>query len=91
MIVQDPNRAGEAEFPGAPPDHNRVFGIANSPAQHGIDGDPELGVASEPFEFPVKRAQALLWNVVGYHIVDADLQIIESGAIQSGDTVRSQE
>src|ERR1700681_4226273 len=39
MIVQNTDRAGEAEFPGALPDHDRVFRIANARAQHGVDGD----------------------------------------------------
>src|SRR5256885_1224670 len=42
--VQNSNCAGEAEFPGAAPDHDGVFRIANTGAQHGVDGDSELGM-----------------------------------------------
>ena len=91
MIVQNTDRAGKAEFPGASPDHDRVLRISNSGAQHGVDGDSELGVLREPFEFPVKHTQALFRNVVRGNVVDADLQIIQSGAIEGPDPIRGQE
>jgi hypothetical protein len=55
-----------------------------------FDTDSELSVSSEPFELPVKHAQALFRNVVGCNVVDADLQIIQPGAIQGANPVRSQ-
>jgi len=91
LIVQNTDGAGEPEFPGTSSDHDRVVRTANAPAQHGVDSDSELSVSSEPFELPVKHAQALFRNVVGCNVVDADLQIIESRAVQRADTVRSPE
>jgi len=91
MIVQNTDRAGKAEFPGASPDHDRVLRVSNSGAQHGVDGDSEVGVLREPFEFPVKHAQALFRDVVGRNVVDADLQIVQSGAIEGPDPIRGQE
>ena len=60
MIVQNANRAGEAERPRPPRNRQRILRIPNTRAQHGIDRDPEFGVLGQPFQFAVQHLQALL-------------------------------
>jgi CheY-like chemotaxis protein len=69
----------------------RVSRVAHRAAQNGIDGQGEFGIPGEPLELLVEHLQALLRCGVRVHVVDADLQIIEAGAIETHDPLRRQQ
>ena len=69
----------------------RVLGIADAAAEHGIDVHVKFGVFGQQRQFLVENFQALLRNVVGLHVVNADLQVFEAGAIQALDAIGHQQ
>ena len=75
----------------APGDDARVSRVAHRAAQNGIDGHGEFGIPAEPGELPFEHFQALFRCGVRVHVVDADLQIIEAGAIETHDPLRRQQ
>jgi hypothetical protein len=82
MIVQNAQRTGEAKRPRAPGNRQRIAGIANARAQHGVDRDPEFGMLLQPFQLAVQHLQALFRDFIRPRVVDADLQVIQAGAIE---------
>src|SRR5579875_3444739 len=87
-VVQNADRAVEAEFARAGGNGVRVFRLCNRAAQHRVDGHIEFGVLSEPLKLAVEHLQALFRDVVRLNVIDADLQVIEPGSIQPLDALR---
>src|SRR5579859_4223004 len=86
-IVNDADGRSESQLDSAPSYLERVFGIVNAAAHHGIDVDVKLGVFGQQFELLVQHFQALFRNVVGPDIVDRDLQMLEASVIQTANAV----
>ena len=55
-VVDNTDRAVEAEGAGTARDSEGVLGVFNGDAQHGVDGDGELGFTRQPLEFALKDA-----------------------------------
>ena len=89
--LHDAQGAGEAHRDGAPGHHLGVFRVTNAAADHRVDVDPELGVLGQQLQFLVQHLQALLGDVGGVQVVNADLQVIQPGAVQLLDTIRRQQ
>ncbi len=69
----------------------RVRRIANARANDRVDGDVELRVLREPAQLLIEHLQALHRHVVRLHVVDADLQMVEAGAVQPSNPVARQQ
>src|SRR5271163_2840952 len=68
-----------------------VFGIAHAAAKHRVDVHVKFGVLGKQREFLVQNFQALLGDVVRHHVINADLQVFEAGAVEAFDSIRDQE
>ena len=72
-------------------DGESVFGIADAAAENRIDVHVKFGVLGEQREFLVENFQALFRDVVRHHVIDADLQVFEAGAIEAFDAIGDQQ
>ncbi len=90
-VVQNPDGGREAQLQRPVRHGERVLGIADAAAEHGIDVHVKLGVLGQQRQFLVEHLEALLRNVVRLHVVDADLQVLEPGAIQPLDAIGHQQ
>ncbi len=86
-VVQHPDRAGESKLQGAAGHFQRIFRKSYAAAQHGVDVHLKFGVFGEQHQLLVQNLQAFLGSFVGQGIVDADLQVLEPGAIQPFDAL----
>ena len=80
--MDDAHRGSETQFHGALADHQRILGIANTAAHHGIDIHVKIGVFGQKLELLVQHLQAFLRDVVGRNVVDADLEVVQPGTVQ---------
>ena len=90
-VVDDADGGGEAEFDGAMGDGERVLGMVDAAAEHGIDIDVKFGVLGKELELLVEHFEAFLRDFVGLGVVDADLQVFKAGAIEALDAVGHQQ
>ncbi|SPE22430.1 exported hypothetical protein [Acidobacteriia bacterium SbA2] len=91
VIVEDAHGTRETEFERPAGHFQSVVRITNATPQDGIDIYLEDRVSSQQAQLAVQNAQALLGNLVGYYIINADLQMIQAGAIQVIDPLGSQQ
>src|SRR5579862_173253 len=63
----------------------------NAAAHHRIDVHVKFGVLCQQLQLLVQDLQTLLGNVVRSYVVHADLHVLETGPIQSPDTVGRQQ
>ena len=47
-----------------------------------------VACSRQPLQLAVQHLQALFRDVVGLNVIDADLQVIEAGAVERPDSVR---
>src|SRR5258705_13238282 len=59
--------------------------MMDASAHHRVDVDVEIGVPGQNLQLLVQDLEALFRNIVGLHVVDRDLQVIESGAVEALD------
>ena len=90
-VMNNADRGRESQGACPSGDRNCIFWIADPAADDGIDGDVEGSTAGKPAQLLIEHLETLLRNVVGDHVVDADLQVIESGAIQPRDAFLREE
>jgi len=90
-VVQNANCGRESELDRAVRHFQGILRAVNSAAEDGIDVYVKLGMFSEKLELLIEHLQALLRDVVGHHVVDADLQILKSRAIQPIDSRGSEQ
>src|SRR5262245_36556731 len=83
MIVNDSDRALETEFLRSARDGQRILRLAYRASQHRIDSDVELRELRQKAKFLIENLEAFLRDVVRIDVVNADLKVIESGAVQS--------
>src|SRR5262245_58319784 len=83
MIVNDSDRALETEFLRAARDGQRVLGSSYRASQHRIDRDVEFRKLGQEAKFLIQYFETFLRDVVRIDIVNADLKVIQSGAVQS--------
>ena len=90
-IMNDPHRRRESQLDRAPSDGERVLRIVNPAADHRVNIHVKLGMIREKLELLVEDFQALLRHLVRHHVVDADLHVLEPGAIQALDPLGNQQ
>ena len=90
-VMNDTQRAGEAKLDRPIGDQFGIFGIANSPADNGVDVHCKFRKVPEVLEFPVQDLETFARDLIGLNIVDADLQVFESCLVQADDFFRRQE
>src|SRR5213080_2635212 len=83
--------AVEAELHRATGDLQRILSIADRTAQHGVDIDIKFCMHPKPLKFLIQHLQALFRDFIGIDVVDADLQVVETGAVQPPDAFNTQE
>ena len=89
-IVENADRAGEAQLDGAAGDGQGILGVFDAAAQHGIDIHLKNGVLGQQTELLIEHLEAFLGNLVRLHVIDADLKVLEAGAIQPLDALGGQ-
>src|SRR5262249_62208709 len=87
----DPAEIAEPNFGGRPRHRRRFLGFFAPPADHRIDAHVKFGVLGQVAEIAVEHLQALLRDLIGRDIVNADLQIFESGRVELLDPVSGHE
>lgn len=81
-IMQNADCAAETEFARARRNLVRIFGTPDVAAENGVDGHIEVGVFRKPLQLAIEYLKAFLRDLIRLYVVDADLQIIESGFVQ---------
>src|SRR5579883_2522626 len=90
-VVNDADGGSEAKLHRALAYRERIFRVADAAAEYGVDIDVEIGVLGQNLELFVQHLEALLRNVVGHDVIDADLQVIEPGIVEAFDTLGSEQ
>jgi hypothetical protein len=83
-VVENPS------FPRPLRNRQRIVGIPDTAADDRVHRDVEGRRLGERHQLLIQDFQALLRHLVGHHIVDADLKVIEPGLIQSLDAIARQ-
>ena len=65
--------------------------MGDAAAQDGIDVDVKIGVLGEKLQLLVENLEAFLGDVVGLDVVDADLEKLEAGTVETLDAVGGEE
>ena len=86
-IVQNADGRGESKLDSAVRHGQSILGVAHAAAENRIDIHLKLGVLGEKLELLVEHLEAFFRDVIRLHVVDADLQIFEPGAIEALDAV----
>ena len=86
-VVDQADCRRQTQFDRPLRDRQCVLGMTQVAAEHGVDVDAERGVLSQHLELRVEHLQALLRRVVGRHVVDADLQVIQPGVVEALDAL----
>ena len=89
-VMNQADRCTETELQRPPGDHQRVRRLSNSGTEHGVDVDVELRVLGQVLELLIQDLQALVRDLVGDHVVDADLQPVEPCAVEPSDALGGQ-
>lgn len=90
-VVNDADGGGEAEGEGALSDDEGVVGILDAAADDGVDVDVEVGVFGEQLKLLVENLERLLADFVGGDVVDGNLHMLESGAVEALDALGSEQ
>src|SRR5437879_8008588 len=89
--MDDADGRGEAQFHGAAAHFERIFRIVESASDHLFNVDVKFGVLGQKLKFLVQNLEAFLRYVVGSHVIDRNLQVLEAGLIQTANAVRGQQ
>jgi hypothetical protein len=89
--MNDADGRGETELNRAPADGERVLRMVNTAAHHRIDVYVKIRVLGEQLQLLVENFQTLFRNFIGIHVVDGNLQPLESSAVQAPDSFRNQQ
>ena len=90
-VVQDSDRARQAQRQGPARDRQRVFRVAHRTAQHRVDVDVKLGVLGQHFELLVQDLETFLRDFIRHDVVDRDLQVVQAGAVEPRDALGRQQ
>src|SRR5215472_6751228 len=90
-IVNNSDRGRESKLLGSMRNGERIFGIFDSAAQHGIDIHLKFRVLGQDLELLIQHLETLLRDFIGLRVIDADLQVFKSGAIESLDALTDQQ
>src|SRR5437867_13216440 len=63
-------------------DGERVLRVFNAAAQHRVDVHVKLGMLCQELQFFVQDLQALLGDLIGLHVIDADLKMFQARPVQ---------
>ena len=77
-IVQNAHGGSESKLDGAVSDGESVLRVAHAAAENRVDIHLKFGVLGEKLELLVEHLEAFLRDVVGLHVVDADLKIFQA-------------
>src|SRR5579862_3552252 len=86
-VVDDADGGFEAEFQGAAADGQCILGVTDASADHGVDVDVEFGVLGQHLQLLVEHLERLFGDVVGIHIINRYLHVVEAGAIEALDAL----
>jgi hypothetical protein len=89
-VVSYAHSGAEPEFHCSLADDQGIFRVLHPAAHHGIDVHVELCVGGKQFKLLIEHLEALLRDLVGIDVVDADLQVIQSGTVQALDAIGDQ-
>ena len=81
MIMDNADGCFESEFKRPARNRKSIFWITNTTSEDRVDIDVELGMFGQPLKRFVEDLQALFRDVIGPHIIDADLQMFKTGPI----------
>ena len=90
-VVDDADRGGEAQFEGPERHGVGVAGVGNARADHGVDVHVEVGVLGKHRKLHVEHPEALHRGLVGLDVVDADLQVFQSGVVEAPDALGTEQ
>lgn len=90
-VVDDAERAGQAQPHGPASDHYRVFRIMDTGPDHRVDVHSELGVLGQQLELLIEHLQAFFGDIIGLDIVDADLQVLQPRPVEPLDALGGQQ
>ena len=82
-VVNDPDGRAETQAQSPLADGERILRIFYAAAHHGIDVHVKVGMLGQQLQLLVQNLQALFRDLVGSHVVDRNLQPLESSAIKA--------
>src|SRR5450759_3359677 len=65
--------------------------IVSARAHHRIDVDVKVSMFGEQLQFLIQHLQGLFGDVIRHHVIDADLQMVKTGAVQALNAVRGEQ
>ena len=90
-IVNDSDGGGESEFQRARAHNYGILRIVNASAHNGIDVHVKHGMLREKLQLLVENLKTLLRDVVGFDVINRNLQVIKSGIVQPVDAFSRQQ
>src|SRR5581483_10630911 len=86
-VMDDAYCRSEAKLESTRSDFHCVMRIVDAATDHGINVDVKERVLGQQLEFLIENLEAFLRDVVRHHVIDRDLQVIESGFVQPVDAL----
>ena len=62
-------------------DGQSVLRVRDAAAQDRIDVYLKFGIFGQKFELLIQHFEAFLGNIIRFHVINADLQVFQAGAI----------
>ena len=90
-IVDDADGGGKAQFQCATRDGQRILRILDAATDDGIDVDMKIGVLGEHLQFLVEHFETLFRHFIRLDVVDGDLHVVKTGAIEALDAIGHQQ
>ena len=90
-VMDQADCRGQPQFDRPLRDRHRIVGVAQVAAEHGVDVDAEGGALRQHLQLCVEHLQALHRHVVGRHVVDADLEVVEPVVVEALDALLVQQ
>src|SRR5436309_15576946 len=89
--MNDADSRGESQFKSAFCNLQSVPLVLYPSPDYGIDVHVKFGMLSQPLQLFVEHFQGFQRNVIWYHVIYGDLEMIESSLIEPFDALRHQQ
>ncbi len=91
VVMDDADSGFESKLQRPACNGKGILGILDAGSKDGVDIDIEFGVLGKPLKSFIKDFQAFCRNGIRLHVVNADLQVLKTGAVQPVNPVWSQQ
>ncbi len=86
-IVNNADGRSKSQLDRAPPNRKRILRMVNATANHRINVHVKIGVLSQQLQLLIQNLQTLLRNLVRIHVINRNLQPLESSPVEPLDAL----